>query len=312
MKGRPRISKTFIVFLIASLFIWALIKLSKQYTSYVSYPLAYNNLPQDKLLQKEPQKNLKILLKGSGFRLISSNFSNKELILEIDKLEHKTNNDYFFLTSKLTSSLQNQIGDNLEIKGFEQDSILLSLGKLTSKKIAVVPVTNITYQVGYDLSNKLQVTPDSVFISGPEDEISKLTSIKTKPLALENVHTDITSKIDLESIEAYQNVRINTTEVNVFGKVDKYTEGSVSIPFVVKNVPLGVKLNTFPKEIEIKFKVALSNFNLVTNKSFVVECDYLSTELNKLNYLTPKIVSQPNFVSSVKMITNKVEFLIQK
>ena len=312
MKKSSKISKTFIVFLCTSLFIWALIKLSKQYTSYIIFPITYTNLPQDKLLQETPQKELKVLIKGSGFRLISSSLSKRNIGLNTDKLELKNNHKYFFLTSKLTSTIQEQIGGNLEVKGFFQDSLFLSLGKLKSKKVVVKAATNLTFQLGYDLSKKIKVSPDSVLISGPEDQIDKITQINTTSLNLEKVHSDIKSTLQLESLSVYENVRVNVNEVEVFGKVEKYTEGSLMVPFVVKNIPFGIELNTFPKEVKITFKVTLSDFNSVTPKSFVVECDYNTTELDNLNYLMPKIITKPNVISSVKMVPNKIEFLIQK
>lgn len=312
MKKTPKLSKTFIVFLCASLFIWALIKLSKQYTSYVTFPVEYTDLSQDRLLQKAPHKDLKILLKGSGFRLVSSNFSKNNLKLSTNKLDHKINNDYYFLTSKLKNYLQLQIGDNLEIKGFKQDSIFLSLGKLKSKKVKVLPVVNANYQLGYDLSKKIIVTPDSVVISGPENQINQINNVKTQELNIEDVNKDINFSLQLESFDDFENIRVSHKKVQIFGKVDKYTEGSLMVPFSVKNIPFGVELNTFPKEVKITFKVTLSDFNSVTPKSFVVECDYEPIELNNLSYLTPKITTKPTFVSSLKMVPNKIEFLIQK
>lgn len=312
MKKTPKLSKTFIAFLLASLFIWALIKLSKQYTSYVTFPVEYTDLSQDRLFQEAPQKDIKVLLKGSGFRLISSNFSRKRLKLSTNKLDHKRNHDYYFITSKLENSIQEQLGNALEVKGFSQDSIFLSLGKLKSKRVVVIPVINASYQLGYDLSEKLKVTPDSVLISGPEDQIDKIDKVRTEGLILEEINSDISSTLKLESLSEFENIRISDSNVLVFGKVDKYTEGNLTVPFVVKNVPFGIELNTFPKEVKITFKVKLSDFNSITAKSFVVECDYQITENNNLNYLTPIITAKPNYVSSVKMVPNKIEFLIQK
>jgi len=312
LKKTPKISKTFIVFLCASLFIWALIKLSKQYTSYVTFPIEYTDLSQNRLLQKAPQESINVLLKGTGFRLLSSNFSKKKLKFSTLKLEYKSNHDYYFITSKLENLIQDQLGKNLEVKGFSQDSIFLSLGELKSKKVIVTPKIKTNFQLGYNLSEKLKVTPDSVLISGPEDEIEKITQVNTEEISLENIHEDVSVTLSLQSLNSYENIRISNSEVSVFGKVDKYTEGNISAPFVVKNIPFGVQLNTFPKEVKITFKVKLSDFNSVTAKSFIVECDYSLIEKNNLNYLTPTIKSKPAFVSSVKLSPSKIEFLIQK
>ena len=49
-----------------------------------------------------------------------------------------------------------------------------------------------------------------------------------------------------------------------------------------------------------------------SKNSFVIQCDYRHTENNNLEYLIPSIVDMPEILFDVKLIPNKIEFLIKK
>ena len=132
------------------------------------------------------------------------------------------------------------------------------------------------------------------------------------PLLLENVSVNFSEKVSLLVPKNLKNVNYNKREVVVNGFVEKYTEGSFSIPFTVKNLPDNLNITTFPKEVKVVFKVDLPRFNQVKESAFTVVCDYGVSETNGFSYLIPKIISKPNFVKNVKIIPTKVEYLIQK
>lgn len=56
----------------------------------------------------------------------------------------------------------------------------------------------IKYHVGYDISQKITLKPDSILVSGPENYISKIKNIELLPLVLEDVKADFTKKLLLK------------------------------------------------------------------------------------------------------------------
>jgi hypothetical protein len=69
---------------------------------------------------------------------------------------------------------------------------------------------------------------------------------------------------------------------------------------------------TLTKTVEVVFIVGLSDFNKMNINSFRVECDFETSEKNNLGYLLPKIVMKPDLVKSIRVLPNKIDFLIQK
>lgn len=312
MSKKTNIPKAFIGFLIASFLMWALINLSKEYTSVVSYVVDYDELPQNKLLEEKPQENIDLLIKASGFKLLSANIASKKVKLKTNSLHKKSNNNYYFLPKNQQLELQKQLASGLKIEEVLQDTICLKIGILATKKLPVKNTISMQFEAGYNLSETLKIEPSFIEVSGPKSALENLKEIETVSIPLENINTDFTREVDLKLPESSENIRFSNKKVKLVGKVDKFTEGSFDLPFTVENLPVDVEINTFPKTIKVTYKVGLKNFNKVTANSFSVVCDFKQAQENELNYLIPKIKSKPEIVSSVKIEPNKIEYLIHK
>jgi len=310
VKTSRKISKTFISFLVASFLIWLLITFSKEYTTVITYAVIYKNIPQNKLLQEAPINKIDITVKASGFKILRSNFRNKKIQLEASKLQRKEHFKFYFLTKNQVMKIQKQLLFGVELKEIAQDTIYLNLGLLTSKKVALKPNLDINYHVGYDLLNKIKISPDSIVISGPKAQVEKTNYLGLSKLKLEDVKSDFSEEVTI--LKSNNNFKISDLKTTISGSVDKFTEGKLQVPFTTKNLPKDINLTTLSEKVEIVFVVALSNFSKISEASFKVECDYVMSEMNNLGYLIPKVILAPDFIKSVKIIPKKIDFLIQK
>ena len=59
-------------------------------------------------------------------------------------------------------------------------------------------------------------------------------------------------------------------------------------------------------------RIKTSDFNKIPENGFRIHCDFKHTQDNELDYLIPKLVDKPEIVSNVKIVPNKIEFLIKK
>ena len=310
MKNSKKIPKTFIGFLIASFFIWLLITFSKEYSAVISYPVTYKNIQQDKLLQQAPIKKIDIAVKASGFKLLRSNFNTKTINLESSILQRKNDSRFYLLVKNQFTKIQKQLNSGIELQEILQDTIYLNLGLLKSKKVALKANLDIKYQIGYDLLGAIKVVPDSIVISGPEEQLKKITHLNLKRIKLNNLKENFSQ--DVIVMHPNINFKFSTVKATVSGSVERFTEGNLAIPFTTKNLPEGVNLTTLSENVEVIFVVALSNFAKVSDTSFKVECDFEMSEKNNLSYLIPKVISKPDFIKSFKIVPLKIDFLIQK
>jgi len=310
VKTSKKIPKTFISFLLASFLIWLLITFSKEYTAVIAYPVSYENIPQDKLLQEIPINNIDITVKASGFKILRSRFKNKKIKLEASRLQRKSHSEFYFLTKNQVAKIEKQLLLGVELKEISQDTIYLNLGFLTSKKVVLKPNLEINYHIGYDLINEINISPDSIVISGPEDQVRNINFLELTKLKLDDVKSDFLEEVTI--LKLNNNFKFSASKITISGNIDKFTEGKLQIPFTTKNLPEDVNLTTLSEKVEVVFVVALSDFSKISEASFKVECDYLISKKNNLGYLIPKVILEPDFIKSVKIIPKKIDFLIQK
>lgn len=307
MKKNVNIPKTFFGFLIASIFFWLLINLSKEYNAEVEYDIEYTQLPQQKTLIDAPFNKLTLNVKSSGYNLLMSSINHKPITLQLDKAVKKKGSNYYFLSKNLHPEIQHQLKHNIELNSITQDTIPVKIGLLSSKKVPLKPNVNISFQLGYGLSKPLNLTPDSILISGDETDVNRIEFLNLDSATLENIskNTNITS-----SILFPENIQLKASHklVDIELLVDKFTEGEIEVPVLVKNAPKGI--NIFPKKVKVIYKVGLKNFNEITPDLFKIECDYLDVENNELNYLTPELKDTPNLATVLRIVPDKIDFLI--
>jgi len=312
LKSAKKIPKTFIVFLIASFFIWLLITFSKEYKTVISYNVDFKNISQKNILLEATTQQIKIFIKATGFKLLWTQIFDNKITLDISKLNQKKATVFYFFPKNKLSEIQNQLTSGVYIETILKDTMFVNVGFLASKKIALKPNLNIKYHVGYDLLGAVKVVPDSIVISGDENEIKDIQFLNLESINLENQKTDFSKEVSISRTLKNNNLKLSTSKAVIYFKVDKFTEGSLQVPFRVVKLLSNSKITTLSETVTVTFVVALSNFSRVSKESFIVECDFEVTHKNGLSYLIPKVVFKPEFVKSVKIIPNKIDFLIQK
>ena len=305
-----KIPKAFTVALLFAMLFWLLIKMSREYKTVVSFPVEYVNIPQDKLIQKPPLKAVDIQIRASGFRLFGLNLMSSKIELDARKLKRKSAVDYYFLMQQQKMSIQNQITKKYILEQFVLDTLYVNLGTLASKKVPVVGDFDLSYKLGYHLMDTIKVTPDSIIVSGPEEQLDTLQRVHLKKLIKDKVFQPIRATLKIKKLS--KEIKYNIEEASVSGEVDRFTEGTLQLPFEIINMPDSISINTFPTSVKLVFQVGLNNFTNVKTSSFKVVADYQYAINNKLNYFIPKVMYQPSFVTSARIVPAKIEYLIKK
>lgn len=303
--------KVFLLFLVLTSVIWIMVELSKTYTTTLSFKVQYKNIPADKLFQNTPVSELDLVIKAPGFSQLRYKAKQHTVALNLNKLVKK-NNLYYILPNQQLSLLKEQLPADIEVLNVLNDTIFFELVNNITKKVPVHLNIDLKFKLGYNFIENIKCTPDSVEVTGPEKYIDSIFEIFTEPLKLTEIYENIDTELKL-ILPVNKNVKLSANKIEVTGKVDKFTEGRFKIPVKIINEPDGVKLNPFPKEIEVVYQVGLSNFNKINEDSFSVVFDYNQYNNDTtVRYLLPLINQKSDLVYSVKIIPNQIEFLIQK
>jgi hypothetical protein len=304
--------KVFLFFLILTSIIWLLIALSKTYTTTALFKVEYKGLPIDKVLQNKPVSELELSINAPGFTLLRYKIKNHKITFNLNTLKRSNHRDFLLPNTQL-SNLNKQVIGETKVLNVLIDTIFLDLGRNISKKVVVRPNIDVKFKLGYNFIEKLSVKPDSVLITGPEKQLDSIHEIATVPMKLTDVYESIKTKLKLQLPTKHKNLILATNTVNVVGSVDKFTEGVIKIPVQIINEPENIKINPFPKEIEIIYRVGLTHFNKINENSLSVVFDYNQYKNDTLvQYLNPIIQQKSEYIQSFKVNPTQIEFLIQK
>ena len=283
--------------------------LSKEYVTDINLDVSYQNIEQDKLILNEPPKEISLSVKANGFKLIGTSFVHRPIIIDLKNLTRKTDSSYFLLSKNLIPEVQNQLKSGLILNKVNVDTLFFSINKLHSKKVPIEPNINISYKKGFDLASSIELVPDSIVISAAKALLNTIEKVKTEEIELTNVSDNVKTKINIVIPEK---VKTKYSKASLEFKVDKFTEGKIEVPISIINLPKQNSVNIFPKTVTIVYKVGLENFNKIDSNFFEVYCDYNESLKNNLPYLVPKLKSKINITSSVRIVPNKIDFLIHK
>jgi YbbR domain-containing protein len=311
LKSNKKI-KIFLLFLVLSSIIWLLIELSKSYIAPVVFNVGYIDLPNDIMVQKKPVSELELEIKAPGFILLKYKFKKHKILLNLKNIA-KTKSNYYILPNKQIAFLNSQFSNEIEIMSVLRDTIYIEIGNSISKKVPIIPNLEIQYKAGYNLVEKLILIPDSVIVSGSKKLIDSIAEITTSPLKLNDVFEDIAVDLLLKSPYKSEQIKMSAIKVKINGKIDKFTEGTFKIPVTIINVPFGVTVTTFPKEIEVIYQAGFTNFSKITKNDISVVFDYKQYENDTLiTYLTPVIVQKSDYIYVLNINPPQLEFLVQK
>ncbi|MEP3836662.1 MAG: YbbR-like domain-containing protein [Algibacter sp.] len=299
----------FFIFLFVSFVILMFTKLSKQYTNTIPFGVEKLNIPQENVILNDSAK-INITLKTHGFRWLTYYWTQPKITIDFNEDVFKK--ESVFVWNKSKAYLNNtQFDKDVEILNISPDPITFKYGVNMVKKVPVIIHADVNFVPGYNMTGDITSNPDSVTVVGPDILVSKITSVETENLVFNELRANIIKTVKLKLPENISDLKFSVTKVELKAQVEKFTEGTVKIPFTVINAPTNAKLKYFPKFVSVSYYVSLANFNAIKAKDFKVVCDFNKTNQGQ-SFLIPELVITPELVQHAKISQQRIEFIITK
>ncbi len=284
---------------------WMMVKLSRTYTSEKQVILKFE-LPEDKVFSSSPPDDVHVQLSGRGWELMIDYLYSPQIILS-----YKLPDTQWFNLNKwqLRSDISRKLAfSNIQIKEASHDDVTLPLENKIVKKIPIHLNYSFSFAAGYHLQG-VQLSPDSLKVSGPGTILDTLKTWQTAPLALENLKSN--TKRILALRKPTKGLAIDAEAVEATILVEQFTEKSIFVPLMVKNAPDNLKI--FPELVKLSCVVGLSQYNAVNQSDFQVEIDLAKIPLNEGKNTIPIVLKkQPGYVTNVQFAPKAAEFFILK
>jgi len=306
----------FVCFILSSL-IWILIKLSKEYTETVVFPVTFSNFPENKVLVNDLDSVLALQIKTKGFRMLSNMLFYKPSPVNINlsaflKKAKNSNKEYYILTSELYQAIGSQIHYPNNVVAIEPDTLYFILEKKFTKKVPVRIKLNLSYAQQYELDDSIKYQPDSVIVSGPKAVIDTLSFVETVNKSITNISKNLNFTLDFA--EKYKKARLTIIPslLKVAVPVEKYTEASVDLTISISNNPNNYIIRTFPEKTKVTYVVSLKNYKDVSADMFSAVADISKAIAAKSKTLKVEIAKCPSYVSIRKIDPVKIEYILLK
>lgn len=299
-------SSTFFFVAVAAL-LWLVIKLSADYV--VTEPLTLNmkDAPSDLVITNETQK-INVTLSTSGFELLNYYFkpsSRRKVDISLEEVPlHKDSEGTYSFSS---SFAKEKVAKFLTIEpnevSFDDNRIILNMEQLDSLRVKVTPNLQLSYEKQYNRHGKIQIKPDSVTIYGPKNKLKSIDNIYTQSVEMKNINSNIDIDVPLQLDEM---INTNNKNVNIKVFVEKYTEAIANVKI---NNTSQKKLRLFPDKVKVKYIVSLTDYNIINDKSFVINIDTADI-LPENNFLPVYLVDYPNNTKITSIEPKEVEYII--
>lgn len=307
-KIRAKRLNVFVLFLLLAFFISLLSKLTSPKTHTLQFELQPTKLPPRVLLIEDRFPIIDVTITTNGFSLLKFAFKKLKLNVDFSTLQ-KNDSVYFWEQSAHRKEIAQNFNSNTEIENIRPTALSFSYTTQFAKKVPVTINLQPEFVVGYDLKNPLRAQPDSITIVGPEQYLKAIDVVATEVLKQNAVKTNIDVGLNLDISDFPSYLKFSTTKVQVVGAVDKFTEGTVSVPVQLVNLPKDLVVSIFPKDIPVVYYTSLSTYDAITPEDFRIECDFNALDRSS-NVMIPKLVAYPSTAKTAALQINSLEYVI--
>lgn len=302
-------------FLALSIILWFMIALNKDYTTDINYPIRFKNFPENKTLIGELPLNLRLRVSAHGYMLLSNRISSRYIPImfnvssfTLTRLPGQDSSFFYLETRFIQDYVAKQLNDEFKIISIKPDTLIFPFARVVSKKVPVFANINYSLDKQLILKDLPFLSPDSVVVSGPDYILDTLQIAPTETTDIGILSSTVEKNLKLKKIK---HISYSNDNVKVLFTIEKFTEKTLNIPISVNNLPDSLKLQVFPRNIQLTCQVGLSNFDHLQTGMFEASVDYKEI-VSGISRLQVNLTNQPNFIRAIKFKPKTVEFLIEK
>jgi len=288
---------------------WLFMALNKKYVYTSKTVLYYKNFPQKKAFHPLQSDTVDLQVEGTGWQLLFARLRVKPQSISIN-LEKLNTRNYVLFAEQL-SAVNKQLETSQKIISVSPDTLYFDFTLRTVKRVPVKLVSNLNFVKQYGISGDIEIIPEYITLSGPQDKLQKINDWPTDTLTLRNVQSTSVTRVAIAQ-NKMKNVSIFPTSAEVKVPVDEFTEKIIEIPVKITNNREYYDVKLYPKKVKVTFLVALSKYQQINETYMDAVVDLSEWKISNHNKLRVVLTRFPDFCKLVNISPEKVDFLIEK
>ncbi len=195
--------------LVIAVILWFFVILSGRSEKTIDIPVNFVNLPT-KLEVVDFPETVRISIEGQESMLKDLKKNNVNAVIDLSEV--KTGKSFITITRENIALPQ-----MLTIKNIEPETVSLMIEDQLSKRVDVTPDIVGAPEKGYAIV-EITASPDSFIIEGPKSLVRKIRRVKTEPIDINGINSDLTYRANLMLSNGNIRKSINKVEVNILVK----------------------------------------------------------------------------------------------
>lgn len=195
---------------LASLFLatalWLFVILSGRTEITMDVPVVYSDLKPYLTLMDSPKK-VRVSIEGQGSLL--KNIRRSEIKAVIDLSGAKSGRSFYTLTKEDFT-----LSKTLLLTDIDPETISVTIDSELRKSMVVKPSIVGQPAKGFMIFN-IKVVPENIILEGPRSLVIKINSVKTEPIDINGLNTDLQYKANLDFENSTIRKSVNKVEVHI-------------------------------------------------------------------------------------------------
>lgn len=190
---------------------------------------------------------------ASGFWHLVLALSDRVVKVNFDASDLKPEGDGIYYASQdvLLRHATEIFGTDVAVESFAQQGAHFQFRKESYRKVAVVPVSYVTYAPQYTGLDKLTLSADSILVYGEPERLKNIDRIRTVPITLRDIRRDARGTV---ALEIPPGVRLSESELDYTLPVGRFVEMNSTAKIVVRNAPSGAEFSVFPPTATVTWR----------------------------------------------------------
>lgn len=261
--------------LIVACLIWLIKGLSQLHMTTICFPVAYQNLPNDRIITNQLPDQLTLAIKAKGTELLRYKYKYwSEQTLKIDYADYQ--GESRIRTKELVESFSTQL-KNVDISGITPRLIHLAFEKKMSKQIPLVVPLQLSVDQNFEIVDTT-IMPKHVVATGPISLIDTMSFWQTDSLRLDKITQTQVGQLNLKKAPTFT-LQFSKQQVHYTITVEEFTEKALMVPITEINVPDSLNVVLSKSQVEVQFQVSINDFQNIESNAFAVIADFATVDI---------------------------------
>jgi YbbR domain-containing protein len=245
-------------------------------------------LPATKAIENPLPESISIKVKGVGWQLFYLIFFNNAKKCVVDLSDKEILEDEYIVTrTDIFKGIQNVV--DVEPIDVLPESMRLKLGQISTYYVPVSVAINVNPKEGFVASSDLNISPDSIGVTGNEKVVKNIKFWTTKKVDLKNLNQTQTFSIELsDSLSTI--VKLSRKTVDVTVDIDLAADMTLyDIPVTIRGGSLPRNHQIKPNKISVVVFGGLKELAGLSSKNITAYIDYSDLVNDSTGVIKPSI-----------------------